>query len=220
MNIDGFSEMTASILLDNFGVENFSDLYTLDKEKILRLRGFQDAKTENLFSAIEESKNVSLANFIFALGIENVGKKTAKDLADRYQNIENLISAGFEELARLQDIGEITAKGIVDYFTDQSNLTEIRKLLSLGVKPYYEIAQKSGVFSGEKVVLTGTLSDFKRDDAAKIIENAGGEVMSGVSKSTTLVIAGENAGSKLDKAKSIGIKIIDEEEFKNLINNK
>lgn len=217
MNIEGFSEMTASLLLDRFGVENFSDLYTLDRDKIAELEGFKDAKTENLFSAIEKSKTVDFSNFIFALGIENIGKKTAKDLAEEFSDIEELMTADKERLAGMSDIGEITAESVYCYFRDENNATEIKKLLDLGVKIVYREKVSGGIFAGEKFVLTGTLSDFKRDDAATIIENLGGEIMSGVSKNTTVVLAGESAGSKLDKAKALGIKIMDEETFKTLI---
>lgn len=217
MNIEGFSEKTAGILFDKFGVKNYSDLYKLDRRAVLGLEGFKDAKTDNIFSAIERSKTVPLANFIYALGIDNVGKKTAKDLADRFKSIDGFMNATQEELSSMSDIGEVIAKCIVEYFAFDSNLAEISELLSLGVNPVYENATVSGVFSGEKVVLTGTLVDYKRDEAGKIIESLGGEIMSSVSKTTTLVIAGENAGSKLDKAKKMNIKIIGEEEFKVLI---
>lgn len=217
MNIDGFSEKTAGVLYDNFGVENFSDLYNLDREKVLSLDGFKDAKTDNLLAAIEKSKNPPLENFIFALGIGSIGKKTAKDVAKKYGDIENLKNATKEELIQIDDVGEVIADGIYKFFSDPANVSEIEKLYAAGVKPIYENSVGGGVFSGEKVVLTGTLSEFKRDEAAAIIEKLGGEIMSGVSKNTTLVIAGESAGSKLDKAKALGIKIIDEEKFKSLI---
>lgn len=217
MNIDGFSEKTAGVLYDNFGVENFSDLYNLDREKVLSLDGFKDAKTDNLLAAIEKSKNPPLENFIFALGIGSIGKKTAKDVAKKYGDIENLKNATKEELIQIDDVGEVIADGIYKFFSDPANVSEIEKLYAAGVKPIYENAVSGGVFSGEKVVLTGTLSEFKRDEAAAIIEKLGGEIMSGVSKNTTLVVAGESAGSKLDKAKALGIKIIDEEMFKSMI---
>ena len=217
MNIDGFSEMTAGLLFDEFGVESYDGLYTLDREKLMMLEGFKDAKTDNLLSAIENSKKVPLANFIYALGIDNVGKKTAKDLASYFGSLEGLINATEETLASLLDIGEITAKCIYGYFRNDKNMAEINALLSLGVEPFIEMVEKGGIFDGEKVVLTGTLTEYKRDEAGKIIESLGGRIMSGVSKATTLVIAGESAGSKLDKAKQLGIRIIDEQEFKNLI---
>ncbi len=218
VNIEGFSEMTATLLIDKFGVKNYSDLYLLDKEKVLLLEGFKEAKTKNLFSAIEKSKEVELPNFIYALGIDGVGKKTAKDLAEKFMSIENLKNASVENLLEVQDVGEIIAENIYKYFTEKKNILEIDKLLSLGVKiKEIDKREKVGVFSGEKVVLTGTLESYKRDEAGKIIESLGGEVVSSVSKNTTIVLAGENAGSKLDKARALGIKIIDEETFKSLI---
>ncbi len=217
-NIDGFSEMTAGILYDNFGVESFADLFTLSRESLLSLEGFKDAKTDNLLSAIEASKNIPFSNFIYSLGIENIGKKTAKDLSMEFKNIENLMRADKEKLVSMGDIGEITAECIVNYFSSAQNRAEIEKLLAVGVNILAEETPKQGVFAGERVVLTGTLSSFKRDEAARLIEDEGGKIMSAVSKNTTLVLAGENAGSKLDKAKKLAIKIISEEEFKSLIN--
>ena len=218
MNIDGFSEKTAGLLFDEFGVKNFIDLYKLQRSDLRALDGYKDAKTDNLLNAIENSKNVPFANFILALGIDNVGKKTAKDLSKKFNNLDQLISADRETILSVDEIGEIIADCIIEYFNDQNNIDQINGLLSLGVNIIYENdVVKEGVFSGEKVVLTGTLTDFKRDEAAKIIESLGGEIMSSVSKNTTLVLAGESAGSKLDKARSLNIKIIDEETFKGLI---
>ncbi len=218
MNIDGLSDKTLGVLVDEFGVKDFSDIYKLDKGLVRNLEGYKDAKTDNLFNAIEKSKKVELANFIFALGIDNVGKKTAKDLAKKFGCLEELSKAKKEELVGLSDVGEIIADCIFEYFSSPENLTEIQKLIELGVEINDEkTVESSGAFSGEKVVLTGTLSEFKRDEACKIIESLGGEVVSSVSKNTTLVLAGESAGSKLDKARKLGIKIIDEETFKMLI---
>ena len=218
MNIEGFSEKTAGLLFDKFGVKSFSDLYRLNREDVRNLEGYKDAKTDNLFSAIEQSKSVLFSNFIFALGIDNVGKKTARDLAKEYKTLNALLTASKESLLAIDDVGEIVADCVFKYFNDTEMVDEINRLLDLGVEIIYENSNfGQGVFSGEKVVLTGTLFEFKRDDAAKIIESLGGEVQTGVSKKTTMVIAGESAGSKLDKAKALGIKIIDEETFKSLI---
>ena len=217
MNIEGFSEMTAGLLFDTFKVDKFSDLYRLSKEQLLQLEGFKDAKADNLLTSIEKSKQVSLSNFIFALGISNVGKKTAKDLEKKFGSVENLILATEEELAEMEDIGDTIAKDIVAFFKDEKNISEIQALKELGIM-ISATEKKTGVFTGEKVVLTGTLSEFKRDDAGAIIESLGGEIQSSVSSKTTLVVAGENAGSKLDKAKKAGIRIIDEETFKQMIN--
>ncbi len=217
MNIDGLSEKSIELFVNQFGIKNFSDLFALDKASIRNLEGYKDAKTDNLFNAIDGAKKVELANFIYALGIDNVGKKTAKDLAKTFGGIENLKNASRAELVNISDVGEVIADCVFGYFNDEENVKEIEKLQSLGVEIFTESAVKEGVFKGEKVVLTGSLNDFKRDEAGKIIESLGGEVVSSVSKNTTLVLAGESAGGKLDKAKKLGIKIIDEETFKSLI---
>lgn len=214
MNIDGFSEKTAGVLYDEIGVENFSELYTLDREKLVALDGFQDKKADNLLSAIEKSKNVALPNFIFALGIDGVGKKTAKDLAKKLKTLGGIANASVEELSALDDVGEVMSKSIFDYFRSEKNKNEIEKLLCAGVKITEQTEIKSGSFSGEKVVLTGSLTSYTRSEAGKLVEERGGEIQSSVTKTTTLVIAGEAAGSKLDKAKKLGVTVIDEEEFK------
>ena len=220
MNIDGFSDKTAGQLYDELSVRKLSDVYFLDREKVAKMEGFKKLKTDNLFNAIEASKNVDFSNFIYALGIDGVGKKTAGDLAKTFGNLTSLTNATKEQLLEVPDIGEVIAQAVYEFFRDEGNLAEIKKLLSVGVKIVaVKSSTEKGIMSGEKVVLTGTLLNYKRDDAAKIIERLGGEIMSGVSKNTTLVLAGENAGSKLDKAKSLGIKIIDENEFENLIKN-
>ncbi len=214
MNIDGFSEKTAGVLYDEIGVENFSELYTLDREKLVALDGFQDKKADNLLSAIEKSKNVALPNFIFALGIDGVGKKTAKDLAKKLKTLGGIANASVEELSALDDVGEVMSKSIFDYFRSEKNKNEIENLLCAGVKIAEQTEIKSGSFSGEKVVLTGSLNSYTRSEAGKLVEERGGEIQSSVTKTTTLVIAGEAAGSKLDKAKKLGVTVIDEEEFK------
>lgn len=214
MNIDGFSEKTAGVLYDEFGIEKFSELYTINREKLISLDGFKDKKVDNLLSAIEKSKNVALPNFIFALGIDGVGKKTAKDLAKKLKTLDGIANASVEELASLDDVGEVMSKSIFDYFRSEKNKNEIEKLLCAGVKIAEQTEVKSGSFSGEKVVLTGSLTSYTRSEAGKLVEERGGEIQSSVTKTTTLVIAGEAAGSKLDKAKKLGITVIGEEEFK------
>ena len=218
-NIEGFSEKTASQLIDVLNVTKFSDLYRLTEEDLFKLEGFKDKKVQNTLSAIQASKTIPLWSFIFALGIEGVGKKTAKDIADEFKSVEEFSKATKERLLEIPEVGEIIASDIVDYFSNAENLEEIDALFSLGVTPKNEEKQSSGIFAGQKVVLTGSLTDFTRSQASKLIEERGGEIMSSVSKATTLVLAGESAGSKLDKAQKLGVKIIDEEEFKRLISN-
>lgn len=217
MDIDGFSEKTAEQLFDTLKTDSFSGLYKLNFDDLMKLDGFGDKKAYNLLNAIEKSKKVPFAKFIYALGIDNVGKKTARDLSKTFASFSDLKNADKEFLSGLDDVGEITADCIYSYLNDEYNGNEISELFSLGVEIVYQTEKKQGVFSGEKVVLTGTLTDFKRSEAQKIIEDEGGECQSSVTNSTTLVIAGESAGSKLDKAKRLGIKVIDETEFKGII---
>jgi len=213
MDIEGFSEMTASLLYEKAGVKGFSDLYSLDKATLLSLPSFKDKKAENLLSSIEKSKNVPLAHFIYALGIDGVGKVAAEDLAYYAGGAERLFSLTEEELLSLENIGEVTARAIAGYFKDDVNVREVNALLSAGVKPYLKRRSSVGAFAGESVVLTGALEKYKRSEAQRLIEERGGAVQSGVSQKTTLVVAGADAGSKLDKAKKLGIKIIGEDEF-------
>lgn len=216
-NIEGLSDKTVEQLVDKELVNIFSDIFELNAEKLSGLEGFKDKKIANLLSSIQNSKDVSLSSFIFALGIENVGKKTAADLANEFGSIDSLISASFEKLITIRDIAEITATNIVDYFKNQNNTDEINKLISHGIIINHAQKDTAGKLNGEKIVLTGSLSSFSRDEAGKILESLGAEIQSAVSKNTTLVIAGENAGSKLVKAKALGIKTINEKEFEKLI---
>ena len=219
MNIEGFSEATAELLYDKVGVRKFSDLYALTREQLLALDGVQDKKADNLLKAIEKSKNTELARFIFALGIDGVGKKTAKDLAKKFKSLENIAAAPIEEIISVQDVGDVIADNVFRYFADGDNLAELKRLEQAGVIAGYADATVGDLFKGEKIVLTGTLSKYKRSEAQKIIESLGGEVSGSVSKNTTMVLAGEEAGSKLDKARALGIRVIDENEFDEMIKN-
>ena len=219
MNIDGFSESTALQLVEKGLATKFSDLYALTEENLASLEGFKDKKIGNLLTAIEKSKTPTLDAFIYAIGVEGVGRVAAKDLAARFKSMENLKNATAENLIALENVGEITANAIVAYFADETNLKELSALENAGVAPTWSEEKKEGIFSGESVVLTGTLSSFKRSEAQKIIENMGGVCQSSVTAKTTLVLAGGEAGSKLDKAKKLGIKIIDEAAFKQMIEN-
>ena len=217
MDIDGFSESTAEQLVEKLGVKNFSDLYLLTEEQLSTLEGFKDKKISNLLTAIEKSKRKNLDEFLYAIGVGGVGRVAAKDLATAFKSVEELANASEEELKEMENIGEITASSIVSYFQDEETKAELEKLFALGVAPQFEESVKEGVFQGEQVVLTGTLTAFKRSEAQKLIEERGGVCQSSVTAKTTLVVAGEAAGSKLDKAKKLGIKVIDESEFAALL---
>ena len=218
MDIEGLSEMTAGQMYDVLNLRECSRLYTLTADDLHNLEGFKHKKTTNIMGAIEKSKDIPLERFLLALGIDGVGKVAAKDLAKAFGSIQNLQSASKEQLIELENVGEITAEAIVNWFSDQNNLAEIDALISAGVQPKVkQKTVKSDIFAGQFVVLTGTLSQFKRSEAQKLIEENGGECQSSVTSKTTLVVAGEAAGSKLEKAQKLGVKIIDEAEFKALL---
>ena len=216
MDIEGFSEKTAEQLYDETGLINASQLYKLTKEQLLSLEGFKDKKAGNLLSAIEKSRTVPLDRFIYALGIEGVGKVAAADLAKSFKDMQSLRAADSQSLVALDNIGEVTADAIVGWFEDNENLAELNRLLSY-ITPQTKKVVTGGVLAGQFVVLTGTLPTYKRSAAQKIIEDNGGVCQSSVTSKTTLVLAGEEAGSKLEKAKKLGIKIIGEDEFKTML---
>ena len=217
MNIEGFSESAAQLLVERKGVQNFSDLYRLTALDFADLEGWKDKKINNLLSEIEKSKTPKLDAFLYAIGIDGVGRVAAKDLAIRFKSVENLRNATVEELVLMDNIGEITAVAIREYFKDEYNLLELQALAEVGVTPVWSEEKTEGVFLGQSVVLTGSLSGYKRSEAQKLIEARGGVCQSSVTAKTTLVLAGEDAGSKLEKAKKLGIKIIDEQEFERLL---
>ena len=217
MNIEGFSESAAQLLVERKGVQNFSDLYRLTALDFADLEGWKDKKINNLLSEIEKSKTPKLDAFLYAIGIDGVGRVAAKDLAIRFKSVENLRNATVEELVLMDNIGEITAVAIREYFEDEYNLAELQALTHAGVTPVWSEEKTEGVFLGQSVVLTGSLSGYKRSEAQKLIEARGGVCQSSVTAKTTLVLAGEDAGSKLEKAKKLGIKIIDEQEFERLL---
>lgn len=218
MNIEGFSEKTAYQLFDELDLKSLPQLYEIKVEDLLGLERFADKKADNLINAIEKSKTCDLDKFVYALGIPNVGEKTAKDLVKRFKTLEGLKNAEFEEFIAINDVGDVVANGIIEFFHDKEIVDNINKLLSLGVSPGYEEQEVSAEspFSGKTVVLTGTLS-IGRNEAKEIIERLGGKVSGSVSKKTDYVIAGEEAGSKLDKARELGVTVLDEEEFNNII---
>ncbi|MGI6701501.1 MAG: NAD-dependent DNA ligase LigA [Christensenellales bacterium] len=214
MDIEGFSEKTAELLLNELNIKSPVDLYYVKYEDLIKLEGFQDKKARNLINSIEKSKNATLSRFILAIGIPNIGKKASRELARKFMTLDNFLNAGYEDFIGMKDFGEIMARGIIDYIAD--NRQFINDLLASGIKIAREKA-RVGVFSGRKVVLTGALDNYTRQQAAKIIEEQGGEVMSGVSKEVNLVIAGSDAGSKLQKAQKLNIEIIDEDKFIELL---
>lgn len=215
MDIEGVSIKTAEQLYDVLNVRSAAMLYDLTSDDLAKIDGFKDKKIANFLAAVEQSKSVDLPHFINALCIENVGRVTARELAEHFGSIDALASATAEELTVIQDVGDIVAQSIVEYFQKHNDV--VARYKELGIDPKYA-ARTEGIFTGLKFVLTGALTMYTRDEARSIIEANGGIVQSGVSKLTDIVVAGENAGSKLEKARALGKKIIDETEFKNMLN--
>lgn len=217
MDIDTFSDKTAELLYDRLGLRDCADLYSLTANDLLVLDGFKQKRAENLIAAIEKSRHCALDAFLFALGIPNVGRKTAKDLADRFRSLDALKAASQEELTAIPDVGEIVAASITEYFSFPENNQMIQRLLDAGVSPGYESAVQSHALDGMTIVVTGTLPTLSRDEAEALIAAHGGKPSGSVSKKTAYVLAGEKAGSKLAKAETLGIPVIDEARFREMI---
>ena len=217
MDIDGFSEKTAEQFYNELHLTSPVQLMQLKKEDIAGLDRFGDKKAENLVSAVAAAKDTTMDRLLFALGIDGIGKKTAKDLSAKFGTFEALAQADKDALLAVDGIGGILADNILAWFADEGNKKLLSDLYASGVS-VREAEKKSGVFDGMRIVLTGSLPTYKRGEATALIENNGGEVASSVSKTVDIVLAGEDAGSKLDKAKKLGIKIIDENEFVAMLN--
>ncbi len=213
MDIDGFSEKTAGQLYDQMGVKQPADLYTLTPMDFLMLDGFKEKKAGNLTDALEKSKHCELDAFLFALGIPNVGRKTARDLAQRFGTLEKLKEADEAALTAIPDIGDVVAASITEYFSFPENNQMIDKLFAAGVHPAEAQSASDGPFSGMSIVVTGTLPTLSRKQAEDLIRSRGGNAAGSVSKKTAFVVVGEDAGSKLAKAQSLGIETIDEAEL-------
>ena len=217
MDIDTFSEKTAALFVEELKLKSIPDLYDLGPQDYMGLQGFGERRINNLMAAIERSKDCTLGAFIFAIGIPNVGAKTAKDLARRFGTIEALRSATVEQLTEVPDVGEIVARSIVEFFADPSIATQVDRLLAHGVKPRPEEVQQDSPISGKTIVVTGTLEKLDRRQAEALIESLGGKAAGSVSKKTDYVLAGESAGSKRTKARELGVRVLNEQEFFELI---
>lgn len=221
MDIETLSDKTAEQLFEELDIHEPADLYEITFEQLVKLERFGEKKANNLLDAINKSKGRDLASFLYALGIPNTGKSTTKVLADHFRDLKAIMSATQEELMQLPDIGGIVAESIVTFFADPFMQAGIHKMLELGVEakaPEERSAVKDSFFTGKTVVLTGTLHQLSRDEATDRLEALGAKVTGSVSKKTDLVIAGEKAGSKLTKAKDLGIPVIeDENEFVRLL---
>ena len=214
MDIDGLSEKTISQMYDLLNVREAADLYSITPMDLLLMDGFKEKKAGRLFQALEESKSCELDAFLFALGIPNVGRKTARDLAACFGSLQAVAGADTESLTAIPDIGEIVATSITEYFSFSENREMIDKLLKVGIHPKETQSGAGTQFAGLSIVVTGTLPTFSRKQAEDFIRAHGGNATGSVSKKTAFVVAGEDAGSKLTKAQALGIEVIDEAELK------
>lgn len=217
MDIEGLGPAVVDRLLENNLIKSAADIYNLEIEQIATLEKLGEKSAQNLINAIQKSKSNDLGKLIFALGIRHVGARNASILALHFKTLDNLMTANEEEISSVDEIGEVIAKSIVSFFKESQNLDIIEKLRQNGVNFICNETKGEGVFNNKTFVLTGTLASLTRSEASKIISDNGGKVSSSVSKKTDFVLAGEEAGSKLDKANALGITVITEEEFKNMI---
>ena len=219
LNIEGLGDKVVTTLYEKGIIAHTIDLFSLEREKLISLDRMGEKSVDNLLNAIENSKQSSLDKVIFALGILNVGKKAGKILAEKYLNLTNLMNATLDELVNLDDVGQITAESILDYLSDENNIKFINDLIKVGMNPQYEVQEVNtdNIFAGKTVVLTGKLVELTRNEAKEYLEKYGAKVTGSVTSKTDLVIAGEKAGSKLAKAEQLGIKVINEEEFANMV---
>ncbi len=218
LDIDGLGDKLIAQMVDTGLIKNVADIYFLKQEYIANLERMADKSAQNIINAIEISRNTTLARFIYALGILNVGEHTGKVLGKAFGTLDRLMNASFDELESVEGIGPIVATSIRNFFDEKQNLETIRRLLAGGIQIESPAASpKLTNLSGKTFVFTGTLTRFTRDEAQALVEKYGGKVSSSVSQKTDFVVVGENAGSKADKAKELGVPILTEEEFLNLI---
>ena len=217
MNIDGMGPAVVRLLIASGLIHNVADIYSLSAGEIEGLDRMGKKSAENLIAAIEHSKSAGLDKLIYALGIRQVGEKAARSLAEAFPDIELLFSASEGQISAIYDFGDISAHYIVNFFAHPQTRVLVDKLKSRGVKTTYEVQKRGNIFEGMTFVLTGTLPTMKRDEASRLIEENGGKVSSSVSAKTSMVLAGEDAGSKLTKAQSLGVRIISEEELLSML---
>ena len=218
MDIEGLGPAVLTLLLENKLISSTIDLYHLQKSDILTLEGFADKSADNLINAIEKSKENDFYRFIYALGIRHIGNKAAKLLTAQFNDIDSLLNATVDDIENIDGFGKIMAESVAEFFSLKESRDMIQKFKEIGINMVSAAEENTdNRFSGKTFVLTGTLTKYTRNEAGEIIEKMGGKVSSSVSKKTDYVLAGENAGSKLDKANALSVKVISEEEFENLI---
>ncbi|MDX1630152.1 MAG: helix-hairpin-helix domain-containing protein, partial [Fulvivirga sp.] len=223
MDIDSLGERTIHMLYEHGLVKSPADLYKLTFDDIYQLEGFKELSTKNLLKGIEESKNVSFDNVLFALGIRYVGKTVAEKLAAHFKNIDKLAEASFEELIAVPEIGERIAQSVITYFQDEENRKDIDQLREAGVQlalTESESSPVSDILEDKSFVISGVFENYDRDELKTVIKNHGGRVISAISGKLDYLLAGDKMGpAKKEKAEKLGVKIISEEDFDNMLNN-
>lgn len=217
MDIEGLGPSIIETFVDNGMIKDISDIYHLNADDISALDGFQTTSANNIMSSVEKSKNNDLGKLIFAFGIRHIGSKAAKLLSDYFKNIDAVMNAEVDDILKIDGFGDVMAQAVYDYFHSQGAVELIAELKEAGVNTESKNVIKDNRFEGKTFVLTGTLPNLKRSEASKIIESFGGKTSSSVSKKTDFVLSGEASGSKLDKANALGIRVIDENEFMEMI---
>jgi DNA ligase (NAD+) len=217
MDIEGLGDRFVEQLYGLGLVQSVADIYRLKREDFMLFARMGEKLASNLLAAIENSKQCELGRFIFALGIRHVGERTARSLAQAFGSLENLQRASFDELVSIRDIGATVAQSICTFFANRDNLEVISRMLQAGVKPAVELKKVGGRFTGITFVFTGGLSRFTREEAQRLVEAEGGTAVGSVSKKTGYVVAGEDAGSKLAKARELGVTVLTEDEFMKLM---
>jgi DNA ligase (NAD+) len=216
MNIDGMGDALVTQLTDRKMVKDVADIYKLTKDDLLKLERMGEKSAENVLKEIENSKKLPLERVIYGLGIRMVGERTAQFLAEHFGNMDDLMNAGEEELQQVEEVGPRIAKSIVEFFAEPKNRELVEELRAAGLTLRGKKKERGTKLAGKTFVLTGTLTNYSREEAKKMIEDAGGKVTGSVSKKTDYVVAGADAGSKLDKAKELGVAVIDEKEMEKL----
>jgi DNA ligase (NAD+) len=218
MDIEGMGEAVVSQLVEKAMVKDYGDIYSLELNDIEGLERMAVKSATNLINAIKNSKSSDLNRFIYALGIRHVGQHAAWILADNFGSIKKLSEASVDELTNVHGIGPVMAESVNNFFNNKENLIILKKLAEAGLRMTAPVSKEKGrKLKGKAIVITGSLKDFSRSEAQRLIRKLGGNPSSSVGRSTDFLVAGEEPGSKLDKAKALGIKIIDEDEFKKLI---
>jgi DNA ligase (NAD+) len=217
MNIEGMGDALVNQLVENGMVNNIADIYDLTEEKLLTLERMGKKSAQNILSEIENSKKLPLERVIYGLGIRMVGERTAQFLAEHFGSMDELMKATEEELQQVNEIGPRVSASIREFFDEPKNVALVERLRQTGLTFKGHKKQRATTLAGKTFVLTGTLERHTRDEAKKLIEDAGGKVAGSVSKKTDYVVAGAEAGSKLDKARELGVSVIDEDEMEKLV---